>query len=85
VVRGKLYAFEEVDGGSIKGLVSMEFELCDRKSGKVLWSHFYSESEPVDGKKMSAVVTALDLNLDRGLKEVAAGLNQYFSVNIAKK
>jgi ABC-type uncharacterized transport system auxiliary subunit len=80
VVRGRLYAFEEVDGGNITGLVSMEFELCDRKSGKVLWSHFYSESEPVDGKKISAVVTALDLNLDRGLKEVAAGLKQYFSV-----
>lgn len=85
VVRGRLYGFEEVDGGSIAGFVSMEFELCDRKSGKVLWSHFYSQSEPVEGKKMSAVVTALDLNLDRGLKEVAAGLNQYFSVNLAKK
>ena len=85
VLRGKLYAFEEVDGGSITGLVSMEFELCDRKSGKVLWSRFYSESEPVDGKKISAVVTALDLNLDRGLKQVAAGLNQYFAVNVAKK
>jgi ABC-type uncharacterized transport system auxiliary subunit len=85
VVRGRLYSFEEVDGGSIKGQVSMEFELCDRKSGKVLWSHFYSASEPVDGKKISAVVTALDLNLERGLKEVAAGLKQYFSVNIARK
>jgi ABC-type uncharacterized transport system auxiliary subunit len=85
VVQGRLYAFEEVDGGSITGLVSMEFELCDRKSGKVLWSHFYSASEPVDGKKISAVVTALDFNLDRGLKEVASGLKQYFSVNIAKK
>jgi hypothetical protein len=31
------------------------------------------------------VVTAPDLNLDLGPKEVAAGLKQYFSVNIAKK
>jgi ABC-type uncharacterized transport system auxiliary subunit len=85
VVRGRLYAFEEVDGGSITGLVTMEVELCDRKSGKVLWSHFYSESAPVDGKKIAAVVTALDLNLDRGLKEVATGLKQYFSVSVAKK
>lgn len=85
VVRGRLYAFEEVDGGNITGLVSMEFDLCERKSGKVLWSHYYSQSEPVEGKSISAVVTALDLNLDRGLKEVAAGINQYFSVNLAKK
>jgi ABC-type uncharacterized transport system auxiliary subunit len=81
LVRGRLFDFEEVDGGSISVLVSMEFELVDRKSGKVVWTHFYSQSEPVQGKEMSAIVTALDVNLDRGLKETAAGLNQYFSAN----
>lgn len=85
VVRGRLYEFEEVDSGSIAGLVSMEFELFDRKSGKVVWSHFYSQSEPAQGKGISAVVTALDLNLDRGLNEVVAGLNQYFSATLATK
>jgi ABC-type uncharacterized transport system auxiliary subunit len=81
IVRGRLYNFDEVDGTSISGQVSMEFELYDRKSGKVVWKHFYSQSEPVQSKEISAVVTALDTNLDRGLKEVAAGLNQYFSAN----
>jgi ABC-type uncharacterized transport system auxiliary subunit len=85
IVRGRLYDFEEVDTGSIAGLVSMEFDLYDRKSGKVLWSHFYSQSEPVQSKQVSAVVTALDLNLDRGLQEIASGLNQYFSTNLPKK
>lgn len=85
VVRGKLYDFEEVDGASITGLVSMEFELYERKSGKVVWSHFYSQSEPVQSKEISAIVSALDVNLDRGLNEVAAGLNQYFSANSAGK
>jgi ABC-type uncharacterized transport system auxiliary subunit len=79
VVRGRLYDFEEVDGPSIAGLVSMEFDLYDRKSGKVVWSHSYSQSEPVGSKEMSAVVGALNTNLDRGLKETAAGLDQYFS------
>jgi ABC-type uncharacterized transport system auxiliary subunit len=79
VVRGRLYDFEEVDGASITGLVSMEFELYDRKAGKVVWSHSYSQSEPVQNKEMSAVVSALNANLDRGLKETAAGLNEYFS------
>jgi len=81
VVRGRLYEFTEVDGANITALVSMEFELYDRKSGKTLWSHFYSQSEPVQSKEISAVVTALDTNLDRGLKEVAAGLSQYFLAN----
>jgi ABC-type uncharacterized transport system auxiliary subunit len=85
LVRGRLYDFEEVDGGSITGLVSMEFELLDRKSGKIVWSHFYSQSEPVQSKEISAIVTALDVNLDRGLKETAAGLNQYFSANSGGK
>jgi hypothetical protein len=61
--------------------VSMEFELYDRKSDKTLWTHFYSHSEPVQSKDISAVVSALDTNLDHGLKEVAAGLSQYFSAN----
>lgn len=81
VVRGSLYEFAEVDGANITGLVSMEFELYDRKSGKTLWTHFYSQSEPAQSKDIPAVVTALDTNLDRGLKEVAAGLSQYFSAN----
>src|SRR5277367_4682981 len=84
VVRGRLYDFEEVDAGSISALVSMEFDLFDRKSGKVVWSHFYSQSEPVQSKEVSAVVTALDLNLERGLKEVAAGLNQYFAASLPR-
>ncbi|HWY58562.1 MAG TPA: ABC-type transport auxiliary lipoprotein family protein [Terriglobales bacterium] len=84
VLRGRLYAFEEVDSGSIDGLVSMEFELYDRKSGKIVWSHFYSNNEAVEGKKISEVVTALDLNLDRGLNEVAAGLGKFFSETLAK-
>jgi ABC-type uncharacterized transport system auxiliary subunit len=81
IVRGRLYNFDEVDGASISSQVSMEFELYDKKSGKVVWQHFYSQSEPAQGKEISAVVTALDTNLDRGLQEVAAGLNQYFSAN----
>jgi len=85
IIRGRLYDFEEVDGANITGLVSMEFELYDRKSGKIVWSHFYSQSEPVESKEISAIVSALDANLNRGLKEVAVGLNQYFSENRAGK
>ena len=81
VVRGRLNDFEEVDGPAITAFVSMEFELYDRKSGKVVWAHSYSQSEPAMGKEISAIVTALNVNLDRGLKEVAAGINQYFSTN----
>lgn len=82
VVRGRLYV-EEGDGANIAGLVSIEFELYNRKSGKVVWTHFYSQSEPARGKDISAVVAALGANLDHGLKEVVAGLNRYSAANSA--
>ena len=83
VVRGRLYDFAEADGEGISGLVTMEFELYDRKTAKVLWSHFYSHTEPVEARQVPSVVQALDRNLERGLKEVIAGLGQYFAANAA--
>jgi ABC-type uncharacterized transport system auxiliary subunit len=84
VVRGRLYDFAEVDGPTMSSQVTMEFELYDRKTAKILWSHFYSQTEPVQGKEIANVVQALDRNLDRGLKELIAGLNQYFAANPPK-
>ena len=82
VLRGRLYDFEEVDAGTTAALVTMEFELFDRKTAKTVWTHFYSHSEPVQGKEISDVVSALDRNLRRGLTEVVSGMDLYFSANI---
>lgn len=81
VLQGRLYDFEEVDTGSLTALVSMEFELLDRNTRKTVWTHFYSHRDPVQGKQISDVVSALDRDLERGLTEVAAGLDGYFSAN----
>jgi cholesterol transport system auxiliary component len=81
VLQGALYDFEEVDAGSIEALVSMEFELVDRRTGKTVWTNFYSHREPVQGKTISDVVAALDGNLEHGLAQVASGLNAYFSAH----
>ncbi len=81
VIRGRLYDFAEVDGDTINGLVTMEFELYDRASSKVVWTSFYSQKEPVQAKAMPAVVQALDRNLDRGLAEVVAELSRYLAAN----
>jgi ABC-type uncharacterized transport system auxiliary subunit len=85
VLHGRLYDFEEVDKGSIAALVSMEFALFDRKTHKTMWTHFYSHSEPVQGRQISDVVAALDRNLEQGLAEVESGLNAYFSAHIHGK
>ena len=85
VLQGRLYDFEEVDTGSTAALVTMEFELLDRKSGQIVWTHFYSHSEPVQGKEISDVVSALDHNLVRGLTDLASGLDVYFSAHVPGK
>jgi ABC-type uncharacterized transport system auxiliary subunit len=85
VLQGRLYDFEEVDAGSTAALVTMEFELLDRKAGKIVWSHFYSRREPAQGKEISDVVSALDHDLMRGLTEVASGLDGYFSAHVPGK
>jgi ABC-type uncharacterized transport system auxiliary subunit len=80
VLRGRLYDFEEVDnGGTITAKVTMDFELIDRATHKPVWNHFYSRTEPVQSKEISAVVAALDNNLQQGLAEVESGLKAYFS------
>jgi len=85
VLQGRLFDFEEVDTGNMAGLVSMEFELYDRKDRKMVWSHSYSHSEPVQGKDIADVVSALDRNLTLGLNELVSGLDGYFSVSFHAK
>lgn len=84
VVRGRLYDFEEVDASTISGRVALEVELLDQKAGKVVWSHFYSHDEPANGDDVPAVVASLSRNLQRGLDEVATGLDAYFAKNSPK-
>ena len=85
VLQGRLYDFEEVDTSSMAGLVSMEFELYDRKDHKMVWSHWYSHSEPVQGNDIPDVVSALDRNLTTGLNEIISGLDVYFSSSVRAK
>ncbi len=84
VLQGKLYDFEEVNKQGMEALVNIEFELLDRKTRSAVWTHYYSRSEPVQGKQIADVVAALDGNLARCLGEVAAGLDAYFSANLSR-
>jgi ABC-type uncharacterized transport system auxiliary subunit len=79
VLRGRLYDFKEVSGSPLQARVTVEFELRDMKSGSTVWSHYYNHDEPVSGKDVAAMVAALDRNVQRGVGEVKASLEQYFS------
>ena len=79
VLRGRLYDFKEVSGSPLQARVTVEFEVKDMKSGATVWSHYYNHDEPVSGKDVPAMVAALDRNVQRGVGEVKASLEQFFS------
>ena len=81
VLRGRLYDFREITGNGLAARVAFDFELRDSKSGTTVWNRSYSHDEPVDGKNVSAVVAAMDRNVQNGLSEVLSGLDQYFSAH----
>jgi ABC-type uncharacterized transport system auxiliary subunit len=83
-IRGRLYDFKEVEGGAMSTRVTMEFEMRDLKSGATVWNHYYTHDEPASGKDISAIVAALDKNVQHGVKEVVDSLEQYFASHPAK-
>lgn len=84
LLRGRLYDFKEVTGKAMVARVTVEFEMRDLKSGATVWTHYYQSDEPVNRKDVPAMVAALDRNVQRGVKEVLAGLDQYFASHPAK-
>jgi ABC-type uncharacterized transport system auxiliary subunit len=84
ILRGRVHNFEEVSEASLAGRVAFEIELYDLKTGTTVWSQFYSQDEPASGKSVADVVAALNRNAQRGLEQIAAGLDQYFTTHPPK-
>lgn len=84
VLRGHLYDFKEVAGSPVMARVTAEWELYDVKSGSTVWTHHYGHDEPLSGKDVPAMVTALNQNVHKAVGELKAGLDQYFS-SVANK
>ena len=84
LLRGRLYDFKEVSGNTMVARLTVDFEMRDLKSGSTVWTHYYHHDEPVNGKNVPAVVAALDKNVQRSVKEVLEGLDQYFASNALK-
>jgi ABC-type uncharacterized transport system auxiliary subunit len=74
LIRGKLYAFSEVDQPGIETRVSLQLEVVDSKTGLVVWDNRFNRDEPVKGKAMNDVVMSLDHNLQQVIAEAASGI-----------
>jgi ABC-type uncharacterized transport system auxiliary subunit len=81
LLHGELYDFKEVTGSAMSARLVLELELRDTRTGNTVWTHLYNHDEPVSGKEVSAVVTALDHNVQRATNEFIASLAQYFSTH----
>jgi ABC-type uncharacterized transport system auxiliary subunit len=79
IVRGHLYALDEVQSPGLAARFSFQLELFDPKSGATLWSSAYTHDEPVSGKKVSDVVEALDRDVRAGMTQLIGELGQYFA------
>jgi ABC-type uncharacterized transport system auxiliary subunit len=75
-VRGKLLEFAELDGPGIQTRISLDLELREIKTGRLVWSQLLTRDDPVEAKKVSDVVQSLDRNLRAVLDEAAAAIGQ---------
>lgn len=81
LLHGHLYDFKEVSASGEAARVTMELELRNIKTGTTVWTHFYSHDEPAASKAVDAVVAALDKNVQQGITECRASLDEYFAAH----
>jgi ABC-type uncharacterized transport system auxiliary subunit len=81
LLHGRLYDFKEVTEKSDAARVTMELELRNIKTATTVWTHFYSHDEPTTGKNVDAIVAALDKNVQQGIAECRASLDEYFAAH----
>jgi ABC-type uncharacterized transport system auxiliary subunit len=85
VVRGQLDALDEIDKPALAARFTFQLELFDPASGSTVWSSSYSHDEPVQGKKVTDVVEALNRNVEAGLRQLTTELNQYLASHVRQE
>jgi cholesterol transport system auxiliary component len=79
LVRGKLYEFGEVDDAAIQTKISLQVELVDWKTNRIVWDRLAEREEPVTSKNVMDVVQSLDRNLQRMVSDTAAEVDKFIA------
>jgi ABC-type uncharacterized transport system auxiliary subunit len=80
-LRGKLVDFSEVDGNGISTRVSLDLELREVKTGRLVWNETFTHDDPVPAKVVADVVQSLDRNLQAVLGNVASDIGTYIAAH----
>jgi ABC-type uncharacterized transport system auxiliary subunit len=81
LLRGKLYEFNEVDRDTIQTSISLQVDLLDVKSKRIVWDDLVRRDEPVSSKSVQDVVASLDRNLRAVVKETAGAIDAFLAAN----
>ncbi|MGA2716999.1 MAG: ABC-type transport auxiliary lipoprotein family protein [Bryobacteraceae bacterium] len=80
-VRGKLLEFSELDGSGIQTRVSLDLELREVRTGRLVWNEVFTHDDPVQAKTVPDVVQSLDRNLQVVLGDAASGIGSYVAAH----
>ncbi len=81
MVRGKLLELSELDASGIATRVSLDLELREVKTGRLVWTQVLTHDDPVQAKKVSDVVESLDRNLQVVLGDAASAIGSYVAAH----
>ena len=84
-VRGKLLEFSEVDGNGIATRVSLDLEMREGRTGRLVWNELLTHDDPVQAKTVPDVVQSLDRNLQTVLADAASGIGSYVAAHPASR
>ncbi|HKM91442.1 MAG TPA: ABC-type transport auxiliary lipoprotein family protein [Candidatus Acidoferrales bacterium] len=81
IVRGRVERFEEVEGKPMTARVWLHLSLYDPKTGHTVWTQNYEQDQDVAGSDVASVAAAMSQNLQHGIQELAAGIDQYLTAH----
>jgi ABC-type uncharacterized transport system auxiliary subunit len=80
-LRGKLLEFSEVDSNGISTRISLDLELREVRTGRLVWNETFTHDDPVQAKTVADVVQSLDRNLQVVLGNVASDVGTYVAAH----
>ena len=81
VLRGRVERFEQVDGSPVVARVWLRLSLYDLKNGQTVWNGSYEKDEPASANDFPSIVAALNLNLQKAVLELTAGVDEYLAAH----